>query len=301
MKRFLLNVATFFFIVGIIDISVGGLGNYLQHHAKGGEFRMFDDLVLKDKHDIIVLGSSRAHCHYDTPLMSKLMDRDVYNAGYDGNGVVLSVGIMDMILERYKPQMLLFDVEPAFDIVVYEADNNHKRYLHRLKPYYNQSGIDRIFKDVSLEEWLKVHVGMIRYNTVIVPLLIDNLVYRGKEEKGYNPAIGQMAVDRKIDNDSQIRIDSFKLHYVQELIEISKRHDVPLLMVASPKYGEKNSEALNPIKIICAENGIPFIDYYANADFVTHKELFKEPMHLNNKGAEVFTQQIVTDIINNYY
>ena len=286
----------FFSIVGVIDISVGVIGNYLQHHAKGGEYKMFDDLVLKDKHDIIILGSSRAHCHYDTPLLSELLNIDVYNAGYDGNGVVLSFGIMKMVLERYDPKMVVFDVEPAFDIMQYPPDNNHKRYLGRLKPYYYKDGIGEIFKDISKEEWYKVHSGMMRYNTVIVPLTIDNILNRGIEKNGFGPTIGEMEKDREINQIQEVLIDQFKLHYVKKLINIVQKHNVPLIVVASPKYGMNNSSELNPIKDICFKAEVPFLDYYADTSFVKHKELFKEPMHLNDSGARAFSRCLADDI-----
>lgn len=66
---------------------------------------------------------------------------------------------------RYHPKLIIYDVEPAFDINVYRPDHGNRRYLNMLKPYYKHYGVAGIFKDISLEEWLKVHSGMIRYNS----------------------------------------------------------------------------------------------------------------------------------------
>ena len=127
MKKFIFNILLFFGIVAVFDICVGFAGDYLQAHAKGGSTKEFNDLVKKDKHDILVLGSSRAHHHYDSPFLSDTLGLDVYNAGYNGNGVVLAYGILEMAIKNYKPKLVIFDVEPAFDINVYSEDNQHKR------------------------------------------------------------------------------------------------------------------------------------------------------------------------------
>ena len=118
MKKYLLHILLFFAFVAVVDVSVGSFGRYLQGHAKGGSTRQFDDLVMKDQHDVLILGSSRARHHYDTPFLSDTLGLDVYNAGYDGNGVVLAVGILKMVLNRYCPKLVIFDVEPPFVFLV---------------------------------------------------------------------------------------------------------------------------------------------------------------------------------------
>ena len=72
--------------------------------------------------------------------------------------------------------------------------------------------------------------------------------------------------------------------------------EVPLMLVGSPKYGQKNSEALQPVKEIAENYNVRFLDYYAEPSFMAHKEWFKEPMHLNSEGARVFTKMIANDI-----
>ena len=99
MKKYIVRIILFFAIVVLVDFVVGWAGDYLQTHAKGGDTKAINDLVKKDQHDILILGSSRAHHHYDTPFLSDTLNLDVYNAGYDGNGVILAYGILQMILE----------------------------------------------------------------------------------------------------------------------------------------------------------------------------------------------------------
>lgn len=295
MKRFTINILLFFAIVAIVDCGVGFVGTYLQSHSKRGDTRKINDLVMNECHDILILGSSRACHHYDAPFMSDTLGLDVYNAGFDGNGVVLSYGLLAMMLERYQPKLVIYDVEPAFDINVYSADNNHKRYIGPLKPYYKDSYIEQVIKDVSTEEWYKTHSGMMRYNTTIITKALDCISGGQDNNKGYIPLQGVYTKEPK-NGDSKPIIDDFKLEYVEKLLSIAREHEVPIIVVASPKYGMVSSDNIQPVKNICANNNVPFIDYYDDAEFMMHKEWFKEPMHLNIEGARMFSEKMIANI-----
>ena len=47
---------------------------------------------------------------------------------------------------------------------------------------------------------------------------------------------------------------------------------------------------------IAEKYGVRFLDYYAEPSFMTHKEWFKEPMHLNREGARVFSRIIEEEL-----
>ena len=295
MKRYILNILLFFSIVVAIDFCIGLIGDYLQANAKGGDTRKLNDLVMNDRHDIIILGSSRARHHYDTPYLSDTLGLDVYNAGYDGNGVVLAYGLLDMILARYQPKLVIFDVEPSFDISVYSGDNNHKRYISLLKPYYSKSRVREVIKDVSYEEWYKVHFGMLRYNSSLISLIADYLRSdnRSVPDYGYEPLVGCYDGEPRISTGINDPEDSFKLKYIGELIDLAQSHDVPIVFVASPQYGKNLSSVLQPAAEICKEKNVAFLNYYEDSTFMKHKDWFKEPMHLNFEGARLFSSVIV--------
>lgn len=296
MKRYLLNITLFFTIILAIDVAVGGFGDYLQTHAKGGDTKRTNDLVLKDRHDIIVLGSSRAFHHYDTPFLSDTLGLDVYNAGYDGNGIILAYGLLQMILERYQPSLIIYDVEPSFDINVYEPDNHHIRYIHYLKPYYRHRHVGDVIRDVSKEEWNKVHSGMIRYNSCLFSMLKDNYTTSGKTEKGFSPLNGIYTQELKC-SEEDISIDDFKIKYLEKLISLAKSKKVPIVFIASPKYGSNSSSQILPAIEICKRNDITFWNYYSDEEFMLHKEWFKEPMHLNAEGAKAFSRKLIHPIL----
>ena len=296
MKKFLFHILLFFAVIGAVDTFVGLAGDYLQRNAKGGKTGQFNNLVMKDNHDILVLGSSRALHHYDTPFLSDTLGMDVYNAGFKGNGVVLACGILELVLKHSHPKLIVFDIEPAFDIYTYEDDDNHKRYLYNLKPYYRIPEIGDIFKDISREDWLAVHSGMVRHNTSIITMTVDNLVASSKDSAGFEPLAGTLLSETKAVIDPDREIDTLKIRYVERLIGIARAKEIPVLFIASPKYGCTDSSELDPLKGICLENQVPFLDYYSSQEFNSHREWFQEATHLNATGARIFSSIICGDI-----
>lgn len=298
MKKYIVNILLFFAIIAVIDFSVGYTGDYLQSHAKGGPTREINDLVMVDKHDVLIFGSSRCKNHYDTPFISDTLGLDVYNAGYDGNGVVLSYGLLSLILERYQPKLVLLDVEPAFDINVYADDNNHKRYIRGLKPYYKNPVVGSIIKDISTEEWYKAHSGMMRYNTEIINKAKDIVKTLPKADHGYIALEGELSYEPEKKKKSNAQIDEFKLASLENMILLAQSKDVPIVIIASPKYGRPSSEELTPAFDVCRKHKVPIMDHYANPLFMQHREWFKEVMHLNGTGAREYAR-ILTKEINN--
>lgn len=295
MKKYIGHIVLFFAIVFTIDFGFGKVCDYLNAHAKGGTTKQMYDLCMKDKYDILIMDSSRAHHHYVPQIIEDSLGISCYNAGVDGNGIILMTGIYRMITQRYQPKLIIYDVEQAFDLFEYKADNNCTRYLAAQKPFYNQPGIGQIFKDVSKEEYYKTYSGLCRYNSVSIPLFIDYLSIRPMDAKGYSPLNGRMEKEPEKKERNEIPvIDSLKLHYMQGFIKDVSEKGIPLMIVLSPKYGAVDSHDFEPIKKTCKEYQVPFVDYYANPEFMNHREWFKEPMHLNDTGARIYTSKLVS-------
>ena len=170
-----------------------------------------------------------------------------------------------------------------------------------MKPYYDIEEIGAIIKDISEEEWYKVHLGMMRYNTDIIKMTIDNVICRSNPVKGYIPANGVYVDDKKNKDDSHKRgdepqIDTVKLEYIERLICLAKSNGVPIMLVASPKYSASDSSVYAPVKAICKKYGVPFYDYYTASAYKAHPEWFNEPVHLNRQGARLFSEEIVSHI-----
>lgn len=298
MKKYLLHIALFFGIVAVVDLGFGKTCEWLQSHAKGGRMKSVRQTAMMQESDIVVMGSSRAHHHYVPAIFSDSLGVTAYNAGVDGNGIVLATGLYDLMVKRYTPKVIIYDVEPAFDINVYAEDGNNTRYIGWLRPYFTDPDVRQIVTRVDPTERFKNISRMFRYNSKIVDLLKDQMVMSDYTKDGYAPLGGEMTKEPEKRNESGISIqDTLKLDMMEEFIAAMSKSDTRLIMVASPKYGAVSSEVFSPVKALCEQYGVEFWDYYCAPEF-QKMEYFKEPVHLNDAGARAFTAHIA-EILNN--
>ena len=298
MKKYLLKIVLFFGVVAVMDVGFGLACEWLQAHAKGGRMKSVRQTALVQESDIVVMGSSRAHHHYVPSILTDSLGLSVYNAGVDGNGIVLASGLYDMMAKRYTPKVIIYDVEPAFDINVYAEDGNNTRYIGWLRPYFADKQVREIITAVDPSERYKNLSGMFRYNSKIVDLLKDQLVMSDYAKDGFAPLKGEMDSEPKIQEKSIAAVqDTLKLKMMEEFISRLSRTETKLIMLASPKYGALSSEVFNPIKEICNRYGVAFWDYYSDTQF-QKMDYFKEPMHLNEKGSREFTAYLAERLKN---
>jgi hypothetical protein len=291
----------FLAVVTVLDFGYGFFCKFLTSHAKGGTTYHYYYSAKATDEDIILMGSSRMCRHYNPSIIGDSLNMTIYNTGVKGNGIILNYGILSLILERYSPKLIVYDV---FSFDMYDdkrfADDN-ARYLDNLKDYYDNEAIKDVFAKVSPMEVFKMHSMFYRYNSKLPRLIGDCLHPIEKYDRGFNPYYGAMeyAPDLEDGRNDRLIVDTLKLFYVRKFIEKALANEVPIVFSASPRFGTLLENHYNdPIKEICKEYGVPFLDYYADDRIVNNSEYFHDANHLNNVGADYFSNIFVTDIKN---
>lgn len=246
--------------------------------------------------DIVIMGSSRASHHYVSNLLSDSLKCSVYNAGTDGEGIIMNYGVLLEITQRYNPKIIIYELTPSFDWVL--GDN--ERYLPRLRHAYNIDGIDSIFWRVNPNERIKMMSQSYRVNSLVTLLIYDNIVADKDTLNGYVPLYNVYKPTNKesesnfesLNNDS---IDSLKAEYLAKMINLCKTKQINLIFAISPTlnyssdffdYGEK----------LALENSIYLIDFRKMNTNFNNGELFQDNSHLNNTGAILYSQKVVGEI-----
>ena len=60
------------------------------------------------------------------------------------------------------------------------------------------------------------------------------------------------------------------------------------------KISTTNSEVFNVVKQMCRGEGVRFVDYYQLPGICGKQELFNDYMHMNDRGARLYSKQIGT-------
>ena len=298
MKKFLLKLALFFVALIVVDRALGMVFSYMGDHAKGGYIGHHKYITDKANEDILIFGSSRAIHHYNPQIISDSIGMSCYNCGQDGNGIILFYGLWQMIKQRHKPLMIIYDVTPGFDIS--EGESN-QRYLGWLRADYDRPGVDEIFETVDSTEKIKMMSMAYRFNSKFMQNLTDYIHPLFKiEGNGFLPLVEEMDTMKIRQNDGKMIIppsDKVKLAFVNKFIEDTK--GIKLIFVVSPSWYGMNENEILPIKGICERNHIPFVDLSKSKKYIHRNRYFSDGYHLNDRGADEFTRDLV-GIVKNY-
>ena len=69
--------------------------------------------VEKVDADVVVIGSSKASHHYVPQMLEDSLGLTAYNCGQGGCFFLYQNCIINMILDRYTPKMILWDIQPG--------------------------------------------------------------------------------------------------------------------------------------------------------------------------------------------
>lgn len=295
MKKFLLKVGLFFLALIVVDRALGMVFGYMGEHAKGGYIEHHKYVTDKVNQDILIFGSSRAIHHYNPQIITDSLSLTCYNCGQDGNGIILFYGLWQMIKERYKPKMIIYDVSQGFDL--YEGESN-QRYLGWLRADYDRTGIKPIFTAIDSTEEYKMMSMLYRHNSKFMQVLTDYVhPIFGIEGDGFLPLKGEMdrmKIKSAKKRESQHVIDNQKIYFINKLID--ELDGVKIVFVASPSWYGNSDEAYKPIKEICSRRNIPFMDFSQDQKYIHQNQYFKDGSHLNARGADEFTRDFVSSI-----
>lgn len=292
MKKYLLYILLFFQLVAVVDVTVGKSLDYCLNHLKGGEYHSLQYAMRETKADVLVFGSSRAINHYVPKVIEDSLGMTCYNCGFHAQGIIFQYGRLRYILNRYKPKMVIYDVEYHFDL----GKGDNERYLDMLKPYCSDTCIANYFKEFSWKEYIKNYSHLYRYNSNFVDLLKDYSSGQDKSIQGFEPRKETMDYDVEKTSVNPVEVDSVKLYYLKKFVDACKKNHIPLVMFVSPRYDVTSTTVHEPVKAFCEDNNVPYYDYFTDAYYQSHKELFADSRHLNEKGASIYTQQIINVI-----
>lgn len=295
MKKYLRNIILFFVAVVVIDFLFGKACQYMNDHSKGGGIKSRYYVCKESDEDVLVFGSSRAKHHYVPDVIEDSLHMTCYNAGEDGNGIILCYGFLKMITERYSPKLIIYDVA-GFDM--YEDDN--MKYLDLMKPFYYENGIDSIFWSVEPKTRIMMLSNLYRYNTTCLRLFGNYIHPMTNFQKGYLALNKTMDYEPEIKEEKEQAVDTLKIHYFEQFIRLAQDKGVSLVCCVSPSYkASTNDGKYKPVKELCEQYQVPYLYAGADPEISDNKAFFQDRTHMNDKGARLYTSKLVSRMVDN--
>lgn len=292
MKKFLFRIALFFVAVAVIDVVFGVACKYLNAHVKGGEEKSRYYTCELSNEDVLIFGSSRAKHHYVPDIIEDSLGLTCYNTGEDGNGVILGYGILKMVVERYTPKLIIYDV-CGFDI--YQDDN--MKYLNLLKPYYDEFGIDSIFWKINPKTRFMMKSNLYRYNTTCLRLVGNYFHPLNNYPQGYSALYNTMDYEPEIQGLEIVSKDTLKIDFFEDFIHLTQEKGIQLICCVSPVYKVQfYDDYYKPIEELCERYGVPFYDFSIENEISKKRAYFQDRTHMNDSGARLYTNKLIAII-----
>lgn len=307
LVKYLSIVALVIVAVACIDKTVGKALDYLYDAipvtVDSGK-RNFALRALDS--DIVVVGSSRAAHHYVSRKIADSLAMTAYNVGLDGCFYLDNCFMMHSILCRYSPKMILLEIDGGalFD--------NTRNPLEGLYHYY---GKDEYAKNIIDQEegkmtGVKLMSSLYRHNANSFKTIGYGV--KGLHSKvqdpllGYNPLpfkekLTELKLERQSNDMINNVLSEWKVELLDGLLALAKEKSVKVILVSSPIFEDRSEKYQNSsqekIIEIAKQYGCEYWDYQATQLFLEHPEWFNDATHLNERGADIYTDIILDRII----
>jgi hypothetical protein len=277
-----------------------------QHTEAGEEASSFINQARRKKADIVILGDSRALCNIDPVTLQSAVNRTVFNAGCNGQGILYMRGVVDLLLQTYRPKLFIIHVDPR-SIANYSRRENIDR-ITALSVFIDQSKIIReMIYSRGRWEHLKYISLSFRFNGKVRSIIKD-LIRKNYDKERF------MRLDRVLDRARIIKgkkgeeeykavADAFLVETLRETIRKVRGSDVGVVLVSSPYWGldYMNSSDYKELSVklenIAVEENIPYLSVNERSyPIFRDATLFADESHLNGRGAS-FLSALVGDWI----
>ncbi len=295
MKKVFLSLLVV--LVGLFAIDrIGGMAmHWVNRHTQdilAPKFRYISEQVCED---VVMIGASRCHHHYVPSIIADSIGMSVYNCGIRGSENIYSHYMsLCLILKRHRPKVVCLELM-NLDVMHQAAPFTKLAYY---APYFGYSdSADSLFM-LGGSYWKYKLSHLYRYNAKAVSNIAGLFVNRQEnEEHGYVPAAKNNVRLGKLNYvDAALRPDPQKMLYLKRFTDLCRREGCKIVFTISPFYCRVSSALYTPMREFAKKENIPFLDYHTPGLFLDHPEYFRDPNHLNDRGARAYSAIFAADL-----
>lgn len=257
--------------------------------------------VEKVDADVVVIGSSKASHHYVPQMLEDSLGMTAYNCGQDGCFFLYQNCIINMILDRYTPKMILWDIQPgSFAGEDCSLEYQNMRYL---SPYYPaNTWAESYINSESSKMRYRMMSRMFAFNSKVLNYVFPLVTHSSATENGYLPLDTEGYLYPEMDKQAEIEevVNRTYLDLLDKTMKRCKEKGVELRMYISPAFSQKSAltiAAEEEIGSVAICNNVSFTNAHSDDSFMQDATLFKDACHLNDKGAKLYTTRVIEDVL----
>lgn len=269
-----------------------GLAYLLGEITSRGQFR-FDELYRGGlRHDVLVVGDSRAVHSVFAPELSDRLCLSVFNMAYNGMSTEIAVALVeDYLAHNAPPKAVLIEISNT---------NFHNELLNDLRLYADRSRniADLIRRDdPAMMRWLRLS-HLYAFNN---EMLLRSLYYLSRSDQDWILSSGahlEPALMAKLRADWYLPPESFapNVAAMKRLIaELRARHIEPILYIAPyhPLYRRFFPRYPEWVQNLQAELGEDILDLSVA---LTDNDDFADVQHVNLNGSRAIMNRLAAEV-----
>lgn len=290
----------------LADRIVGAGLEYLFYQQTHGDDYTTLYALEKANDEVLIFGTSRASHHYNAKVFEEATGMSCFNAGRDEMEIPYTNALLEGILTRHKPQLIILDIGPME--LAGEKQVVYERVAAALMPYTDKYPMfEPAVERAGEMELLKTKASKIYpYNSKIGSSIQNAYTNLGHlSEQGYEPlyktidtSIYKESIWEDIDKNYPVREDYANI--LKGIINKAHNNGIELVVVISPFYFPYDfsiNDSYKKIQEITSEANVPMLDFSNDPEFTGQPMLFNDDIHLNDDGATIYTQKIIRQLI----
>lgn len=302
MKKILIKGLLFVALFFIVDRVSGYIFYFLEHkalqHSPNG---MITEYTMEEvDSDVIIMGASDALHSYVSSIIEDSLEMSTYNCGKDGMRFYYQNAMVNGILDRYSPKLIIWSVSPVFLSAPSQEDRDA---ISDLNPWYRTNEFCRNAILMKSEfEYIKMMSYLYAFNSRLYAYLYKCVMPDySYQPGGYAPVYGNLP-DSKMEVRDYYDEDGLDEKSSKVLLSTLKRcrdAGTDVAFVLTPRYESGEYESISQyteLIDICEEYDAEIItDLFRDKDLLKPC-YFKDAAHVNHDGAVLFTEKLVEEI-----
>lgn len=138
-----------------------------------------------------------------------------------------------------------------------------------------------------------------RINSLVPHLIYDNYFASSDNTFGYIPLYGEMGSDfynTEVDHEEEeLKLDKVKEKYLNKFVSLCKQNNIKLYFAVSPT-ANYSSDIYLYAKELSKRHKIPLIYYPQENSPFDNTRYFQDSSHMNDSGAHVYTNIIISKL-----
>lgn len=287
----------------VVDMLMGVVFKSLELKAlEHSPYGMNTEYTMwKVQTDCVIIGASEAQHSYVPSIFADSLNMSVYNCGNDGSRFYYQNAMVNGILDRYSPKLIIWSIAPNY---LTSPSNEDIDALSRLNPYYDSNDFcKKALHTKSKYEKIKLLSNLYKYNSRLLVYFYKCVLPDYNYFNGYAPLYGSSVI-----NEKEVRLYDDKydkdIEFVFEsTLNRCRQSEVDVVLVFTPRYELGKYSQLTSYKRLVnltSRYEVPLFEEFLCYEMF-EKDDFKDKAHLNDGGAQMFSKIFSSKVKNLYY